>query len=231
MELLLEGKNQETFDKKAFATSLKASTEEVFKGLRLPADRVKKLVRFGVQLAAASTSTNLTRILDPRDMAVKHFLDSYQLIKVLKSVTGPVLDVGTGGGVPGVPLAIFRRDLNVVMIDGTEKKIRFVRQWIKELKLKNAQALHARLEEHLKDHGYHTLISRAAVKPAALFQMLQVIGPAVKHVVFMEGRNGTENARKVMPLARLAGYFFDLAYPYYLPGMDNERYLVCFKKN
>jgi 16S rRNA (guanine527-N7)-methyltransferase len=163
-------------------------------------------------------------------MAVRHFLDSFQLVKVLKQVTGPVLDAGTGGGVPGIPLAIFRRDLRVVMIDGKEKKIRYVRQWIEELGLKNAKARHARLEEHLKDRGYHTLISRAAVKPAALFQMLDHVGPAVKRVIFMEGKMGPENARKIMGQARVAGYFFDLAYPYDLPGLDNSRYLVCFKQ-
>jgi 16S rRNA (guanine527-N7)-methyltransferase len=230
MESPLKGKNQESFDDKAFANSLRTSIEEVFKDSGLPAGRVEKLVRYGVHLAGTSASINLTRILEPRDMAVRHFLDSFQLIKVLKQVTGPVLDAGTGGGVPGIPLAIFRRDLRVVMIDGTEKKIRYVRQWIEELKLKNASAYHARVEEHLKDRGYHTLISRAAIKPALLFQLLETIGPAVKRVVFMEGKNATENVRKVMGQARAAGYFFDLAYPYDLPGLDNPRYLVCFNK-
>ena len=185
---------------------------------------------YGVRLAAASSQVNLTRILDGRGMAVRHFLDTYHLLPVLKEVNGPVLDMGTGGGVPGLVLAILRKDLRVVMIDGTGKKVRFLQDWIMELKIKNATALHARVEEHLRRHRYAVGISRAAIKPAALMEYLMRTGPALKRIVFLEGSRGKEKAQEIMPLARKAGYAFDMAMPYQLPGLDRERYLVCFKR-
>lgn len=218
------------FDPEAFTRDLKAAVEKAFQGSGLPPDRVDRLAAFGVRLAEASQSVNLTRILDPAAMAVSHFLDSSHLLPLLKAKDSPVLDIGTGGGVPGMPLAILRRDLDVVMIDGTAKKIRFIRRWIAELELRNATALHARAEEHLRSHRYSAAVLRAAVKPAAMMEILARAGPSLRRVIFMEGAKGQETAREILPLARSAGYAIDLALPYRLPGMDLERFLVCFKR-
>jgi 16S rRNA (guanine527-N7)-methyltransferase len=220
-----------TFDAKAFSKRLMEAIIDLFTSPPLPRDRAELLVAFGVRLAEASRSINLTRILDPNDMAVRHFLDAYHLLTVLKGTRGPVLDVGCGGGVPGIPLAIFRKNLHLVLIDGTAKKIRYVAQWLEELRLKNAKALHARVEEHLKIHSYAAAITRAAVKPARLLEILSTTGPVVDRLIFMEGAKGEETARTVIPLAARVGYRFDLALPYRLPGMNRDRYLVCFKKS
>ncbi|MHC4945201.1 MAG: 16S rRNA (guanine(527)-N(7))-methyltransferase RsmG [Planctomycetota bacterium] len=187
-------------------------------------------MKFGAWLAEASLTINLTRILDPEDMAVRHFLDSYQLLKVLKKVKDPVLDAGCGGGVPGIPLAIFRRDIRVVMVDGTAKKIRYVKEWIEALKLQNASAFAERAEEHLRKKRYHAIISRAAVKPESMFEILGSTGPVASRLIFMEGAAGKEKARQLRSQAKQAKYVFDLALPYRLPGLDKERFLICFKR-
>ena len=116
------------------------------------------------------------------------------------------------------------------MIDGTDKKVRFVREVIGELGLDNTEVLHARAEEHLKGHTYQTAITRAAVKPQTMFELLETTGPAVKRIVFMEGARGKEHARDVIKPARSAGYEFGMAMPYRLPGLDKERYLLCFDR-
>ena len=162
--------------------------------------------------------------------AVRHFLDTFQLIPLLEGITGPVLDAGTGGGIPGLPLAIFRPDLEVVMIDGTAKKIVYVREWAKALGLEKAGAHHARVENHLKTFGYDALICRAAVKPATMMEILNTTGPCVKDLIFMEGAKGKETARKIAPLARSAGYALAAITSYRLPGLERERYLVTFTR-
>ncbi|MFH2000369.1 MAG: 16S rRNA (guanine(527)-N(7))-methyltransferase RsmG [Planctomycetota bacterium] len=219
-----------SFESESFMKALSVEIEALFSPNSLPADRMQKLAAFGTALAETSQFINLTRILDPRDMAVRHFLDSCQLLQVLKNVSGPVCDIGTGGGIPGIPLAIFRRDLNVVMIDGTAKKIRFIQQCIQDLELKNASALAERAEEHLRSHRYHALINRAAIKPPALLEILAFTGPATERIIFMEGASGKEKVKSLRGPARRAGYTFDFAFPYRLPGLDNERYLICYKR-
>lgn len=220
-----------SFDALAFAEALRIAVDLRFESMHLPLARRDKLVRFGVLLAKASMSINLTRILDPEGMTVSHFLDSSYLLPVLKKMRGPILDVGTGGGVPGIPLAIFRRDLKVVMIDGTGKKIQYVSQWIQELALKNASAFHERAEDHLKTHSYAAVVCRASVKPGAMMEMIRDVRASIKKLVFMEGSKGMEVAREILPLARRAGYSFEQARPYRLPDMRKDRFIVCFKRS
>jgi len=209
---------------------LQEAVEKHFADKGLPPERLLQLVEFGCRLAEASQEINLTRILEPEDMAVRHFLDTFQLIQLLHKTRGPVLDIGTGGGVPGFPLAIMRRDLHIVMIDGTAKKIHCLRDWIKAMGLRNAEARHARAEIHLKAYHYPVAITRAAVKPAAMLELLQTTGPSVEQLIFMEGAAGKGRAKQVLPAARRAGYKLDMALPYRLPGLDRERFLIVFKK-
>jgi 16S rRNA (guanine527-N7)-methyltransferase len=218
------------FDAKLFSKRLMETLEGLFISPPLPRDRLDKLVAFGTRLAQASRQINLTRILDPEDMAIRHFLDTYQLLNALKGVQGLVLDAGCGGGIPGIPLAIFRQNLPVAMIDGTAKKIRLVVQWIKELGLSNAMASHARAEEHLKNHSYAAVITRAAIKPLKMMEILSATGPVVNHVIFMEGAQGKAKVREMLEPASKAGYVFDLAFPYRLPGLNKDRYLLRFKR-
>lgn len=225
-----EDLNDSGFDAGAYQETLTEEIVSIFSRSRLPLKRIQQLAAFGACLAETSQTLNLTRILEPRDMVIRHFLDSCQLLNVLKKVSGPICDVGTGGGIPGIPLAIFRRDLNVGMIDGRAKKIRFIEDCIQGLKLKNAFACAERAEDHLKKNKYHALLSRAALKPAAMMELLVTTGPAADKVIFMEGVKGKENIKKTQGIARKAGYVFDLAFPYRLPGLDNERFLICYKR-
>ena len=88
----------EDFDAKDFALALEKALGEAFSGIALADKAAAKLIAFGVRLAETSRSINLTRILDPEGMAVRHFLDTYPLLQVLDEPAGPLLDMGTGGG-------------------------------------------------------------------------------------------------------------------------------------
>ncbi len=107
---------------------------------------------------------NLTAITDPVQMAVKHFLDALAPLARIPS-QGWLLDIGTGGGFPGIPIKIMRPAQPVTLIDGTRKKINFVKQVIRELGLKNTEALHQRAEQmaSLEEHAgrYTVIVSRA----------------------------------------------------------------------
>ena len=97
---------------------------------------------------------NLTGIKERQDIWHKHFLDALTVLQALPANSKRVIDIGTGAGFPGVPLAIVRPDLSITVIDSTGKKIQFINHLIKELGLNNVEALHARAEElaHDKNH-------------------------------------------------------------------------------
>lgn len=98
-----------------------------------------------------ATRMNLTRIISPQGIAVKHFLDSLALLTVSRPPQNArVLDVGTGAGLPGLALKIARPDLRVTLMDGTAKKLLFCRAVADDLGLENVEVVHARAEDAAK---------------------------------------------------------------------------------
>lgn len=127
----------------------------------LPAGASVRLATHAHLMCLANESINLTRITSAREIAVKHVLDSLLALDAVDFNNTRVLDVGTGAGFPGIPLAIAVPSASFVLLDGTMKKIHFVMDVIEQLGLPNAAALNARAEVHLKDYEYDYLVARA----------------------------------------------------------------------
>jgi 16S rRNA (guanine527-N7)-methyltransferase len=123
-----------------------------------PEDR-EGLLQYIALLAKWNRAFNLTAVTQPLEMIDRHLLDS---LSVLPYVTGErVLDVGTGAGLPGIPLAILLPGTEFVLLDSNGKKVRFVRQAVMELGLGNVQPRHARVEALTDEKGFDQIISRA----------------------------------------------------------------------
>jgi len=128
----------------AFGQELRSALEAM--ELSLPAELLPLLERFAVMVRQTNARMNLTSVTDPAGMAVKHFADSLSLLKLAVPEGASVVDVGTGGGFPGMPLAIARPDLEVVLLDATQKKTRFLNDACRELGLENCKAVTGRAE-------------------------------------------------------------------------------------
>jgi len=127
--------------------------------LELDLDIQQGLMEFVNLLVKWNRVYNLTSVRKPQDMIARHVLDS---LAVLPFVEGPrVLDIGTGAGLPGLVLALVRPDWEVVLLDSSNKKLRFVRQAITDLALENASVEHIRIEEYQPPALFDTVISRA----------------------------------------------------------------------
>ena len=126
--------------------------------------KTEKFAIHAIELMKWNQKTNLTAITDPFEIAVKHFLDSIVPVKIIPS-NASLLDIGTGGGFPGIPLKIILPSLSVTMIDASRKKVSFLKHIIRTLGLKNIDALHIRAEEFANKPGvkkkYDVIISRA----------------------------------------------------------------------
>jgi 16S rRNA (guanine527-N7)-methyltransferase len=127
----------------------------------------------GSELVKWTKKINLTAITDPFEVGLKHFLDSIAPAHFIPP-TASLLDIGSGGGFPGIPLKILMPSLSVVLIDGSRKKVSFLRHIIRLLQLENIEARQVRAEEFSKTPGYanafDVVISRA----------LSALGPFVK---------------------------------------------------
>ena len=143
-------------------------------GIRLDPEQLKQLGRHVDLMLKWNKSINLTAITDPDEVAEKHVLDSLAVVPVLPS--GSLLDAGTGAGFPGIPVAIARPDLEVVLVDSVQKKVAFLKSAIAELRLSGVRASPVRLQgdpgaEHLP--RVRAAVARALAEPAAWLELAE----------------------------------------------------------
>ena len=136
-------------------------------GIEVTTNQMAQLIRFAEFLREWNKKINLTAITDPEEIAIKHFIDSMALLPFLPPETETLLDIGSGGGFPGLVLAIFRPDLQITSIDAVRKKISFQQHIIRTLSLKRVQAFHTRAESLARTNrssiadSYNVIVSRA----------------------------------------------------------------------
>ncbi|WP_153147083.1 16S rRNA (guanine(527)-N(7))-methyltransferase RsmG [Dechloromonas sp. H13] len=189
-------------------------------GLELPADAQQKLLAFRDLLLKWNKTYNLTALRDPEQAVAHHLLDSLAILPHVGA--GPLLDVGSGGGLPGIPLAIARPDLVVSMVDTVQKKATFLQQAVIELGLKNVTVHHARVEELA---GQYSRITARAFAELAQFVAL------TRHLLAPDGR--WLAMKGVRPDAEIAALPADVAVeaviPLAVPGLAAERHLIILK--
>ncbi len=152
-------------DIQSLETTLRAGLAAL--SLELDDEKVTKLLQYLELLQKWNKVYNLTAIRDPQEMLVKHLLDSLAVVPHITPTR--LIDVGTGGGLPGIPLAICYPDATIDLLDSNSKKTRFLIQAKAELGLTNTQVIHGRVEEYHPEPLYDAVISRAF---AALEDML-----------------------------------------------------------
>ena len=159
---------------------------------------------------------NLTAVRCREDMARLHILDSLTMLPFIKGEC--VADIGTGAGLPGIPLAIFLPNTKFTLVDSNSKKTRFVQQAVLELKLKNVTVIHSRVEQVQVDIPFSSVIVRA-------FSSLKEIVALTRHLI---NEQGVVLAMKgQMPSEELNGFSekYTIA-SISLPGVDAERCLI-----
>ena len=133
-------------------------------GIDLNHSQTRQFAAHAAELVRWNRKINITAITDPFEVAVKHFLDSLPVARFLpKDAT--LLDLGSGGGFPGLPLKILMPSLSMTLIDASRKKVNFLKHVIRTLKLENIEALHIRAEDLANDplyrNRFNIVISRA----------------------------------------------------------------------
>lgn len=118
-----------------------------------------QLVKFVLLLNKWNKAYNLTSVRDPQEMLIKHILDSLVVSPYLQG--DHFIDVGTGPGLPGLPLAIINPDKQFVLLDSLGKRISFIRNTVRELKLTNVETVLSRVEKYQVEHQFDGILSRA----------------------------------------------------------------------
>ncbi len=162
---------------------------------------------------------NLSAVRNPQEMVIRHILDS---LSILPWVIGSkVLDVGSGAGLPGIPLAVMRPDWEFYLLDGNGKRTRFMQQSKVQLKLENIKVIRCRAEDYHPAHYFDSILSRAF---ASLSVMLSVAGRLCAPTGRLLAMKGELSEQELAELP--AGYQLAGIYPLNVPSLDAQRHLV-----
>ena len=189
-------------------------------GLVLPAEAPDRLLAFRDLLYKWNRTYNLTALRDPEQAITHHLLDSLVILPWISA--DRLLDVGSGGGLPGIPLAIARPELEVTMVDAVHKKVSFLQQAAIELGLPRVKAVHGRIEDIA---GQYPLISSRAFADLADFVGL------TRHLLAPEGR--WLAMKGVIPHAEIDALpptvQVEAIHPLHVPVLDAERHLIILR--
>ncbi|WP_297528147.1 16S rRNA (guanine(527)-N(7))-methyltransferase RsmG [Thiohalobacter sp.] len=190
--------------------------------VELPEGAREHLLALVRLLAKWNRVYNLTSVRKPADMVGRHLLDS---LSVLPHLRGPrVLDIGTGAGLPGLVLAIARPDWQLVLLDASNKKLRFVRQAVAELTLDNVEVVHCRVEDYRPDEVFDSVVSRA-------YSSLEEMYQAGHRLCRPDGR--IHAMKGVFPVAEMDALsrpgVVERVERLQVPGLDAERHLVIMR--
>lgn len=189
--------------------------------LTLSASVQDKIIHFLDLLVLWNKSYNLTAIRDPEEMMIKHIADSLAVVPFIKAHR--IIDIGSGAGFPGIPLALFFSETQWTLLDSNGKKTRFLLQAKAELKLSNVEVVQARIDEYRPQHCYDGLISRA-------WTQLDLMLPQIHHVCcqpatlwVMKGKYPQEELEKIKQPYQVQAL--------QVPGLSDERHLVSITLN
>jgi 16S rRNA (guanine527-N7)-methyltransferase len=184
--------------------------------LTLTEIQVEQLLAFIKLLAKWNKAYNLTAIRKLEDMVALHLLDS---LAILPHIHGQrVIDIGTGAGLPGIPLAICLPDVQFTLLDSNAKKTRFVQQAILELKLPNASVYHSRVEDYQPEVGFDTVTTRAFASLPAIIDVTRHLLAENGIVLAMKGQQLADELAQINQATTLI--------PIVVPGVEAERYVV-----
>ncbi len=178
------------------------------------------LARYLALMLRWNAAYNLTAIRDPREMVTKHLLDSLAMAPFVAGLPS-LADLGTGPGLPGIPLAIVTPGLRVSLVESNGKKARFMREALRTLGLDNAEVVESRIEALDRPGQYAAITARAL---ATLPQILALGGHLLAAdgvLLAMKGARPDEEIAALPP-----GWAVRAVQPLSVPGLDAERHLV-----
>lgn len=191
--------------------------------LELSEEQITGLLAYHALLVKWNKAYNLTAVRDPMDMIDRHLIDSLPMLEYIDRDN--IIDVGTGGGLPGMVIAICRPDVQVTLLDSNGKKTRFLQQVKMEQKLSNVTVVHSRLEEYFPEQKFDLITSRAFASLKDMVNWSHQLLAEGGHYLAMKGLHPEDELKEMPALAKLK-----TSIPLNVPFTDGERHLLILEQ-
>jgi 16S rRNA (guanine527-N7)-methyltransferase len=192
-------------------------------GVELSESQHRQLLAYLALLIKWNKAYNLTAVRDPDEMVSRHLLDSLSVVRFIEGERQ--LDVGSGGGMPGIPLAILFPDMKVTVLDSNGKKTRFLTQVKLELALANLKVIHSRAEAFQPALPFNGIISRAFSSLEDFTQWTRHMGDGQTRWLAMKGLHPVDEL-----VALPADFHLESAQALAVPGCQGQRHLLILRR-
>jgi len=206
-------------ESRRFPEALQRELDAGLAALQLEPTLATPLLAYLALLDRWNRTYNLTAVRDPADMVARHLLDSLAMLPFVGD--GALADLGTGPGLPGIPLAIARPQLQVTLVESNGKKARFLREAVRTLQLRNARVAESRIESLDEPAAYDAITARAL---ATLPLIVELGGPLLKPAGRLLAMKGARPDEEMAALPD--GWRVDGVHRLVVPGLVAERHLV-----
>ena len=212
-----------------FSKELKEKSKLI--NIELEDKQIEKFYNYMNLLLEWNEKMNLTAITEPKEVILKHFIDSATIIKYIENGM-QIVDVGTGAGFPGIPLNIINSEASYTLVDSLNKRINFLNEVINSLQLNNINTIHSRIEEFGRDNkeSFDIATSRAV---ASLNILLEYLLPLVKIggiCICMKGSNVKEEIENSKKALDVLGGRIEKIEEIILPNSDIRRSIIIVRK-
>lgn len=201
--------------------------------INLDNNQLEEFYKYMCLLIEWNEKMNLTAIIEPKEIILKHFIDSLTILNEIED-KNTLIDIGTGAGFPGIPLKIAKPNLKVVLLDSLNKRILFLNEVINKLELENIETIHARVEDIGKNIKYREkfeiVTSRAVANLAILSEYMIPLTKIGGKCICMKGSSIKDEINESQKAINLLGGKVEKIDEFVLPSTDIKRNIIVIKK-
>lgn len=208
---------------------IRAALDWAFETEDAPPEYLDRCAEHAMIVQTANRRMNLTKIVEAKEIAAKHYLDSWRTTRLLPLLGRTVLDIGTGAGYPGIPLALAEPNARVVLMDSTKKKADFVAETIETMKIPNAEGLWGRAEEYLLRNKVDVAVVRALSSVRENVRLLRKVRHSLHDLIMMKGPSWSREVRAGEREAERLGFRLDTVWEHELPGELGGRAVLVYR--
>lgn len=208
---------------------LREALDWAFAEENVPSELLDGYAKHALMVLEGNRRMNLTSIVEPREMAAKHYLDCWRVTKLLPLIGKTVLDLGSGAGFPGIPIAMAEPNTRVVCLDSTKKRVDFIEECIEALDVKNASTIWERGEEYLLRNKVNMVVMRAISSVRENVRLLRKVRHSLKDLVMLKGPSWSRETRAGEREVERLGFRLDTVWDHELPGDLGVRAILVYR--